>query len=1036
MWFVRQTLFVIEFYWQSCEFLSVLLNQYHRYPPHDAVTSKKTYLGAYTVLRMAEMFVFDDFWNIFSDKGTLKGLDFINACNYLNIELRLDQEQILSDAYNFNRRQWMYLLENSQINGSMDKWKKLHSHYLHNIDRDNIKSTSNTLCCYQWRLPKYQSSQSEILCSGFIRKATDIFIPYDVIGILVYYVFDNIVDKINQLGNMDVFESGLFEYKSCIFAVLLYPKGVTESNDSDDGKQQPMVVKLIWIDAPKEITEITMNIKFCFAEKFIDTVIDDKSLNFIFRGARRTIDLENYIKSLTFDAIKHLLTFTFTFSITKFIAYGGENADVIIFADNEDQPLLTAEDDLSKPAEDALKSIFNEFATNEDGTMSTDDIQKNLIERDIIVVQSVANVSCSDTLSCEEFLDIYKTGCMQTPTHVRKDFKIFGYATDLIKMTDKYIKPIILDEGICESKNTDVFRWQLSEEEITKMKESKTSKSVIRSKIFMLHKLKFQAWLLPNGNTTEEIGNCDVVIHLLAIPPYLKSVMTYHQITFNDKLLQLILSYKRQDFDKDDMYIWHGDVMKTKDIINCGSAPIFTLSMELINMYNSEGQLTSINNHKQLDNNHLIFSPLSNKHQWKVTNFSIDTCDESSMFRSGPFNIDGFDFILEFMPKHGNQCFLKLYLLKLPLNISIINIIYLLKLKETQSECLWTEQIGHDSIDLGLLDWDDDCLSISQLQDLNLLTFIADIQIINAYDNDGNCIVYDGEEQELKQDRIGFELPAPQHYEWKISPKLEITNVSTASVQISETFTLFGIKWYLMLIPRCSKWDSRICVYVGTADFPLNVSAMSIFIKVSTKAPSGADAHSYSLQLNDIKHYFKLECSQSNDKLQDVEELIFNLEMMLTAIYDNDGNDLSRKYIYDKKDDLDVGELKENYDHGTVNSVNHYRWDINNLEPKIVESQFYDDIKNGFEFKVQLDCTKDVDNSDKIYIILKSMPSDFKQLSIECNIKIEEINANISGIAHFKESKLKGLLVDVTFDLEEVEKMTVAITMKVIAKWQ
>ena len=81
----------------------------------------------------------------------------------------------------FKRNEWMNLIQNEFINQSIEKWKKPHSHYWQTIDRDNIKCTQNTLSCSQWRLPRYQSSQIELLCSGFIRKESNKFIPIDII---------------------------------------------------------------------------------------------------------------------------------------------------------------------------------------------------------------------------------------------------------------------------------------------------------------------------------------------------------------------------------------------------------------------------------------------------------------------------------------------------------------------------------------------------------------------------------------------------------------------------------------------------------------------------------------------------------------------------------------------------------------------------------------------------------------------------------------------------------------------------------------
>ena len=63
------------------------------------------------------------------------------------------------------------------------------------------------------------------------------------------------------------------------------------------------------------------------------------------------------------------------------------------------------------------------------------------------------------------------------------------------------------------------------------------------------------------------------------------------------------------------------------------------------------------------------------------------------------------------------------------------------------------------------------------------------------------------------------------------------------------------------------------------------------------------------------------------------------------------------------------------------------------------------------------------------------MPLNLKQLSMRCDIKIEDINVNISNIVHFKQNKLKALLIDdILLHWDNMEKMTVLINMEIVAK--
>ena len=45
--------------------------------------------------------------------------------------------------------------------------------------------------------------------------------PNDIIGILVFDVFDNIVERIKEGQGKDIFESGIFECKSCKFCLVI-----------------------------------------------------------------------------------------------------------------------------------------------------------------------------------------------------------------------------------------------------------------------------------------------------------------------------------------------------------------------------------------------------------------------------------------------------------------------------------------------------------------------------------------------------------------------------------------------------------------------------------------------------------------------------------------------------------------------------------------------------------------------------------------------------------------------------------------------
>ena len=81
------------------------------------------------------------------------------------------------------------------------------------------------------------------------------------------------------------------------------------------------------------------------------------------------------------------------------------------------------------------------------------------------------------------------------------------------------------------------------------------------------------------------------------------------------------------------------------------------------------------------------------------------------------------------------------------------------------------------------------------------MTFSVDIEIVNAYDHNGNCIVHDEQKEEKME---VFALPKSQYYEWRMNPKKEIGTRSLSRPMPSKTFKLFGINQLWVTIARYS----------------------------------------------------------------------------------------------------------------------------------------------------------------------------------------------------------------------------------------
>ena len=442
--------------------------------------------------------VFDDLWKIFSRQSTLREATLVAACKGFNIDLNSLQQASLSTTY--NRTQWMNLLKNNTMNESMiNKLTELHSSYLNNTASDNIKTDKNTLSCYQWRLPRYQPPEIALLCHAFIRQYINALIPNDIVNIMVRYLFVNVINTIKIVENeweQRIFESGIFEYESCKFNISLSTLG--------------MPISITLLSAPRHIYEIEIRWNILFVEKFINYTILRR-----FRCKTDEKAIVDHFFELVQDDIQDLKSMTFNVSIHKFVTYGVN--DDILTAKNPDAALLAAKYDfitlpkLTKPAADALKLMFTRFASNEDGSMSIEDMKKYIIHcsgddrsasndriQTIFYQHGTQTSAVWDRLTFEGFLNFYKYACIDRPGAVWHDFEVFNFGYDLRIKSDKdrpvYMTPIILDGTMGQSVNSETLLWKLSDEEVEQITNA-VATDVIRSTIFIMNGLKFQLWL-------------------------------------------------------------------------------------------------------------------------------------------------------------------------------------------------------------------------------------------------------------------------------------------------------------------------------------------------------------------------------------------------------------------------------------------------------------------------------------------------------------------------------------------------------------
>eukprot|EP01084_Bolivina_argentea_P320013 555154_1 len=117
-------------------------------------------------------------------------------------------------------------LDTQTINAFNTRYNNLMEEKQLSIEKNVIKQKS--LCCFQWRLPRYRKNDIKSLIYGYHRNIIK-YIPFDVIQILVNY-FGNLNDKNTitktfeqwkQFKSGQNYRSGIFEYESIKFCLKL-----------------------------------------------------------------------------------------------------------------------------------------------------------------------------------------------------------------------------------------------------------------------------------------------------------------------------------------------------------------------------------------------------------------------------------------------------------------------------------------------------------------------------------------------------------------------------------------------------------------------------------------------------------------------------------------------------------------------------------------------------------------------------------------------------------------------------------------------
>ena len=225
--------------------------------------------------------ILEDLWRKLTqdqESGELKHEDWNNMLIEHGVDMteteRDELWNLMGDYDELYRSEWMDYWRLSLDSPYWIKVKQLYFSLLQNIDRNNIpnKTITNNVLCYQWRLPRYQSSDIELLFSGYIQRISpNLYVPIDIIYICMYYYhYNTILDKIKNCDTSQSFSSGTFEYKSCKFRLKLYIDKDIDADDDEYGDESGYIsFSIVCVAMPKHIKALKLEYSWNIMEKFI-----------------------------------------------------------------------------------------------------------------------------------------------------------------------------------------------------------------------------------------------------------------------------------------------------------------------------------------------------------------------------------------------------------------------------------------------------------------------------------------------------------------------------------------------------------------------------------------------------------------------------------------------------------------------------------------------------------------------------------------------------------------------------------------------
>ena len=616
----------------------------------------------------------------------------------------------------------------------------------------------------------------------------------------------------------------------------------------------------------------------------------------------------------------------------------------------------------------------------------------------------------------------------------------------------KVSSPILINETMFESNTASTYKWHFSQKELIQIKNAEP-KDIVKSDIFIMHRLKWQMYLIPNGDNEAQRGQCQVLLFLIGFPVKIEKIVIYFQTVLSDTSKPFTISFEATEEDPF-CYLIPRDMLERNELLEYNN-PSFTINTLLLSIIDKDGNNWNVN---QLPipnptDDFLKLCPRKS-YEWKVSNSVLQkmkTCSSTQSFFSPLFKMFGVVFALECYPKRRidfncddftqetTACTVQIHLIKLPANIGRFTMNEYRSLVELNIKFPWITEFGCNKA-MATGSWDEDLVFWKDIENLNTMTFCCDLQLLNVLDKSGinitkQMIEQYKDEDVLIMDKKTLSLPNAQYFTWKVTRDFYAENrLKCGNVLTSEIFEIFGLKWYMWFLPKYERNWEYMNMYICRADFPPNIATITVQCKVCINEIEFVTSGSAKLDHDETSCVFENFLEQK--EIENFGHISFKVQMILFDVTDKDGNDITNKYI-----NLEDDEMKnEQEEQKKLHNKPYYLWEILCFDLKRKLSPFFrmKDIESEFQLEIN---PRNRHDEMEIFVIIKSLPNDVDRLCLMCTIRLINPRSGeavvVCGAIHFiAKKKLKCKLIDV-MELEDYDEQpwNIIIELQTIASY-